>query len=85
MPSGSALDDLGTTPLIKKMQDLSKQAKKAGYPRAENGQEMMTDRAQERAAGTGASTENQLYHGRPEGRKSVGSHGRAGKFGLEVS
>lgn len=80
----NSADQNGTTPLIDKMQDFSKQAKKAGYPRAENGSEMMTDRAQERAKDVGAAAVNKLYHGRPEGRRSIGGSTRAGKFGMTV-
>lgn len=76
-----ALDE--ATPLIGAMQDISKKAKKAGYPRAENGGEFMTERARERAQGGGQAVQNELFHGRPEGRSSVGK-GRIGKYGMTI-
>jgi hypothetical protein len=65
------------------MQDIAKKAKKAGYPRVENGGELMTERARDRSRQGAQAKENELFHGRPEGRTTIGG-GRMGKYGMTV-
>jgi hypothetical protein len=71
-------------PLVDAADDLANKARKSGTPRSEREQEVMTDRAKDRAVGIGRSKQNDLFHGHPtDSRASVGK-GRVGKYGLTV-